>query len=329
MKISLDFPMASTIFTMIIGLFLIVYVFTFFKKNAYLKEYFRTGSGSVPSLVGGSKNFIDVGPTSMLTLGSKPTVGAIQRTQIEDEGITSDRGVEKTVYPSKDEVTLTSIDTPYTQEPIQEVDDYEYNMVYANESNTPLSKELRQKLIRQYPMHWTGYPPSSSQFQAGLQESFRNATQDVPDDAKPYQNISGSLMAPPDLSEMEREERKILQTYKPDFPPKATMYDERDARKLIKKIYDAKGLIPDIKHREGTNVYEVTGTRRKNEKVVYEDEAPASGSAVEGAGEDMIQAPFSLPETARSSEKNPWNYTAWTPGLDKVFSPGDPRKNWA
>jgi len=299
MKISLEFPKFSTIFMLIIGFFLAAYVFVFFKTNAYLKEYFQSGS--------------------------EPAVGVAPRTQIST---TKDNGPEKVVYPPGVEVQMTTVETPYTQEQTDEDGDYEYNMVYANESNTPLSKELRQKLMRQYPMHWTGYPPSSSQFQAGLQESFQNAKQDVPDDAKPYQNISGSTMAPPDLSEMEREERKILQTYKPEFPPKATTYDERDARKLIKKIYDAKGLIPDVKHKEDTNVYEIVGTRRKNEKIVYEDEAPASSAPVEGAGEDTMQAPFSLPETERSSNKNPWNYTAWTPGLEKVYSPSDPRENW-
>jgi len=314
MPVTIQIPTIYTILKIIGAAIIILYIVNYFKGRAYLREYFQ--GGSVPNIAIGSAKFIDVGPTPML----------IATSGVEDT--TKNNTSERIIYPSGVEVDMTTVETPYTQEQTDEDGDYEYNMVYANESNTPVSKELRQKLMRQYPMHWTGYPPSSSQFQAGLQESFQNATQDVPDDAKPYQNISGSTMAPPDLSEMEREERKILQTYRPEFPPKATLYDERDARKLIKKIYDAKGLIPDVKHREDTNVYEIVGTRRKNEKVVYEDEAPASGGAVEGAGEGVIQAPFSLPETARSSNKNPWNYTAWTPGLEEVYSPSDPRENW-
>ena len=324
MKISIEFPTFSTVFKVIIAVSLIVYTILFFRKKAYLREFFQSGGGSGPNMTIGSGQFINVGNTRMVTLGSSPKVGPMPapRTQIMNE--------DKTAYnnSSNYDVKMSSVETPYTQEPIQELDDYEYNMVFMNESNTALSKDLRQKLMSQYPMHWTAYPPSSSQFQAGLQESFQNATQSVPDDAKPYQNISGSTMAPPDLSGMEREERKILQTYRPEFPPKMTTYDERDARKLIKKIYDAKGLIADVNHREGTNVYEIVGTRRKNETVQYEDEeAPASSGAVQAAGEGVVQAPYNVEDTTGST-KNPWKYTAWTPNLEKVFAPSDPRDDW-
>jgi hypothetical protein len=188
-------------------------------------------------------------------------------------------------------------------------------------------------------MHWTTYPPSSTQFQAGYKESFQNAKQNVPDDAKPYENISGSTMQPPDTSDLEREERRILQTYAPEFPPKAQQYDERDANRLIKKVYDAKGLIPEVRHRHGTNVYEIIGTRRKNEKIVYEDEeASATQRANPYAGEGTVPVVSNINELATSSrdsfyssEKgsaNPWQYTAWTPGLERVFAPTDPKQNW-
>jgi len=148
-------------------------------------------------------------------------------------------------------------------------------------------------------------------------------------------------MAPPDMSAIEKEERKILQTYKPNFPPKGTTYDERDARKLIKKMYDAKGLIPDISHTEGTNVYNIVGTRRKNEKVVYEDEeAPASSQTFDGISDSIIQAPFGVNEmttenrdkfydSSQGGSPNPWKYTAWTPGLERTFAPTAPTQDWA
>ena len=144
---------------------------------------------------------------------------------------------QPTVVPTSASVTVTPSEMPYEQKPIDNVDDYEYNLVYQNESDVSLSKELRNKLMSQYPMHWTGYPPSSSQFQAGLRESFENAKPDVPDDAKPYQLVDGSNMSPPDMSEVEKDERKILQTYKPQFPPEGTTYDARDVNTLIKDIY--------------------------------------------------------------------------------------------
>ena len=254
--------------------------------------------------------------------------------------MTENNNSEKPMFPGAGEIEMTVFSPPYEQQAIQNLDDYEYNLIYTNEGDRVLKKELRDKMMAQYPMHWTTYPPSSSQFQAGYRESFQNAKQDVPDDAKPYQNISGSTMQPPDAGINEREERKVLQTYTPDFPPKAQTYDDRDANTLIKKIYDAKGLIPIVNHKEGTNVYEIVGTRRKNEKIVYEDE---QGPALQGAntttGEGVVPVVSGLNEMTTSSRDsfyasggqgstNPWQYTAWTPGLERVFSPTEPKQNW-
>ena len=236
-------------------------------------------------------------------------------------------------------VTLTPTNTPYDRSRIDNLSDYETNFIYKNESDKPLDKKLRDKLMSQYPMHWTGYPPSSSQFQAGLRESFENAKPDVPDDAKPYESVGGGNMSPPDLSAVEREERKILQTYKPTFPPSATTYDPRDAGRLIKELYDAKGLIPQVKHKEGSNIYEVVGTRKKGEKVQYEDEVgPVSKNPVAAAGEGTIQVPYAVNDMMTSTKdnfydensgkKNPWDYTSWTPGLERMFAPTEPKVNW-
>jgi hypothetical protein len=313
---------ARTFFLAVITICTILYVFFYITKKAYLKEYFQSNEDSYPSV---SATTVAEG-SAMIASASGNYNPLAERTQID--AIANNNSGEVIMRPAGETITLTPGDTPYAREPIEDVDDYEYNMVYMNESNTALSKDLRQKLMRQYPMHWTTYPPSSAQFQAGYQESFQNAAQDVPDDAVPYQNISGATMSPPDMAVMEREERKILQTYAPEFPPKGVTYDERDANKLIKKIYDAKGLIPQVNHREGTNVYEIVGTRRKNETVVYEDDvqARASNGAVADAGENTIQVPVAVTEMATGS--NPWQYTAWTPGLERVFAPSEPTQNW-
>ena len=238
-------------------------------------------------------------------------------------------------------VDLTSVESPYTREPINSIDDYEANVIYMNESDKALSKELRDKLTSQRPMDWAGLPPSSSQFQAGLRASFENAKPTVPDDAKPYQNIAGDLMQPPDLSEMEKKERQILQTYKPKFPPTPTSYDPRDANELITQIYDAKGLIPQVKHKDGTNVYEIVGVRRKDEKPVFEDEEVEASTDAKGpqidspqVAQDMSRGatdPYFEPGTPAAETKgrsNKWNYTSWTPGLERMFAPTEDQQQW-
>ena len=248
------------------------------------------------------------------------------------------RGDASVTVGETKEVSLTAVEVPYTQTPINEVGDYdEVNMVYQNEADTPLSKALRDKLMSQRPMDWSGYPPSSSQFQAGLRESFENAKPTVPDDPKPFENVSGDLMQPPDMSELERKERAILQTYKPKFPPTPTTYDSRDANEIIKQIYDLKGVIPDVRHKEGTNVYEIVGVRRKDEKVMFEDEA----EAMPGANKDAMESTTKGPQAARDAffdsgsgavqtkeRSNKWNYTSWTPGLERMFAPTEPQQQW-
>jgi len=263
---------------------------------------------------------------------------------LNNDVVTRD-SAKRIVQNETTEVEITPVEVPYSREPINDVDDYERNVVYMNESDTAMSKELRDKLMSQRPMDWAGLPPSSAQFQAGLRESFENAKPTIPDDAKPYQNITGDLMQPPDLSEAERNERKILQTYKPKFPPTPTSYDPRDAQELITQIYDAKGLIPQVKHKDGTNVYEIIGVRRKDEKVMFEDEeGEASTDANPKVLESTIQAPqvardmsrqvvdpFFEPGTQAVSTKgrsNKWNYTSWTPGLERMFAPTEPQQNW-
>lgn len=240
---------------------------------------------------------------------------------------------------STKEVNLTPVEVPYTQEPINDIYEYEVNAVYENESDVALSRGLRNKLMSQRPMDWAGLPPSSSKFQAGLQESFQNAQPTVPDDAKPYKNISGDLMQPPDLSEMEMKEKKILQTYRPKFPPTPTSYDPRDANELIKEIYDLKGVIPEVRHKDGTNVYEIIGVRKKDEKVMFEDEAEVSEEPNTDAMESTINAPQAVTDMNQSKDTffdpgaskqhtKKWNYTAWTPGLERMFAPTDAQQQW-
>jgi hypothetical protein len=249
--------------------------------------------------------------------------------------------------PTPKTIELAPVEVPYTKQPINGVDDYEYNLVYQNESDKALSQGLRNKLMSQRPMEWSGLPPSSSQFQAGLRESFENAKPTVPDSAKPYDNIAGNLMQPPDMSQVEKEEKKILQTYKPKFPPTPTTYDSRDVNELIQKVYDAKGVIPEVVHKEGTNVYEIVGVRRKDEKVVFEDEA-VEADATEGpnkeAMESTVKAPLAVRDmnspskdaffdegsaaVEKKSRTNRWDYTAWTPGLERMFAPTKAQEAW-
>lgn len=246
------------------------------------------------------------------------------------------------------------IEAPYIQNPIYSVDDYEYNLIFQNEGDKEMTKKEINRLTAQYPLDWSVQPPNSAVFQKGVAEMRQRDAEAIKQDTtegfmdtaqpskpitlNPYKEMEGQALTPPDTTATEMEERKILQTYKPAKADSLTTYDLEDAKQLISKIYDAKGLIPTIVQKPD-NVYEVIGTRRKDEKIVYEDEeAPASKEPVQQAGEATITVPpsaldiavgldpFFAPEP--SGRTNRWDYTKWTPGLERTFAPTFATEKW-
>ena len=303
-----------TLFMLMFGLILLGYGILYLEGRNYLREAFQGSAGSNSPTAG------QLYPTPMPIMQAPDEAGGSGRVLME--------------YTTMDPVAKGSI---------QRLDDYEYSMVYQNESDRALSKGLRDKLMSQRPLEWAGLPPSSSQFQAGLRESFENATPNVPDNAKPFSAVNGDNMVPPDTESTEMEERKVLQSYKaPSAKDLSTYNPDEDPEALIQRLYDVKGLVPTVAHKEGTNVYEVIGVRRKDEKVVYEDEeAPASSSPVQHAGEARISIPPTAYDTAAAKDPfydtappsgrtrvGKWDYQAWTPGLERMFAPSNSTQAW-
>ncbi len=243
---------------------------------------------------------------------------------------------------------------PFATTPINSVDDYEYSMVFQQEGDKAMTKAQRDLLMSQYPMDWSTQPPSSALFQEGLakfKEAFENPskqkaewTEDV------YKQVSGDNMIPPDTLAVEQQEREILATYKPKDPESLKTYDAADAKEIMKRIYSSKGKVAEYQEvRPG--VYVVLQTRDKNEKIVYEDDmdgthppvagetqAAATMDANKAVGENTIEVPpaveqvqggmdpFFSPGTKARDGK--WDYTSWTPGLERMFAPTEPRANW-
>jgi hypothetical protein len=232
------------------------------------------------------------------------------------------------------------IESPSVKQAILDVDDYEYNLVFQQEGDREISKALYNKLQSQYPLDWSVQPPSSAHFQAGLQkmkESFTGSPVSQTG-ADPYKQMGNEALVPPDTSAAQMEERKILQLYRPEKTDSLGTYQLDDAQALIRRIYDAKGMIPEVVKKED-NVYEVIGTRRKDEKIVYEDEnPPAQRAPVAEAGEGRITVPVTAVDTAAgldpffspsaSTHIDRWDYTKFTPGLERMFAPTYPTVEW-
>ena len=135
------------------------------------------------------------------------------------------------------------------------------------------------------------------------------------------------------------KERKVLQTYKPKNTSDLQTYDVDDAYKLIKKIYDAKGEVPIIEHNKDTNIYNIVGTRNKNEKIEYEDDLPVanltdiSSNQVtvipQGAKDYLMDSdPFYDVEKGANTRTGKWDYTKWSQGLERSFAPTYSLSQW-
>lgn len=236
---------------------------------------------------------------------------------------------------STNEFIVDSTNPPYATQPINSIDDYEYNLVFQNENDREITKELRNKLMSQYPMDWSTQPPSSSHFQQELKEPFQTRKMDI-------SGVYDENVFPLDADYVEKKERKNLQQYQPKGTKDlTTTYDIDDAYTLIKNMYDAKGLDPQIEHKEDTNIYEIIGVRKKGEKVLYEDElgdATASNEAVRENQESVTVVPQAATDilydsdpfynTQQSSRTGKNDYTKWTKGLERSFAPTYPLSQW-
>jgi len=233
---------------------------------------------------------------------------------------------------------------PFSTPSIDSLDDYEYNMVFGNENDREITKTTRDTLMSQYPMDWSVQPSSSELFAQGLaayKEGFATSAQKDTNQGlpSPYTVIDGSKFLPPDLQGAEGKERDILQTYVPKNPQSLTTYDAADAKELVEKLYAAKGLVADMKE-TGNNVFTITSVRSATEKPVFDDEqALTSSTAVPSAGENTIVVP-TIPSQNQMDGLDPfftpgektrdgkWDYTRWTPGLERAFAPTMPIKEW-
>jgi hypothetical protein len=265
----------------------------------------------------------------------------LTRTARTKEAFTDPINTGELRKPCKPSIVLDQqTEAPFVKQRILDVDDYEYNLVFQQEGDREVSKALYNKLQSQYPLDWSTQPPSSAHFQAGVQrlrESFEGSPVSQPG-PNPYREMGADALTPPDTTAAQMEERKILQLYKPAKTDSLESYQLDDAMALIQRIYDAKGLIPEVKKKDG-DVYEIMGTRRKDEKIVYEDEnPPAQRAPVEEAGEGRITVPVTAVDTAAgldpfftpgaSTHLDRWDYTKFTPGLERMFAPTYPTAEW-
>ena len=178
--------------------------------------------------------------------------------------------------------------------------------------------------------------PPDSQERAVDEESWKFQPAD-PKILEGFATIEGKGLQPDDKDALEAQERAILATYVPKRSADLTTYSVEDAEDLIKKIYDARKQIPSYKKRDD-GVYEVYEVKDKDPKIIWEDDVvPGLGKPV-GAIGDYIRVPVVAEQVAANLDpffeprtrlsNNRADYTAFTPQLERMFAPSDPRMDW-
>jgi hypothetical protein len=232
---------------------------------------------------------------------------------------------------------------PYLMNPIDDLDDYELSLVFQNQGSREASRKQISDAMTRYPMDWSVQPPNSQYFQDHEAEFKKKQEEQSmnPPVTSFYKEVDGSNMTPPDLDAMDEEERKILQTYKPESSKGLLQYSVDDVKALLEKVYTRKGLIPVIeKSKQGENIWEITEVKEKDPKIVWEDELEnqTEREKMRQRGEEVIEVPYTAGDIAagldpffqarNSVRDGKYDYTQWTPGLERMFAPTYPIKNW-
>ena len=237
-------------------------------------------------------------------------------------------------------------DIPYLtnlNSPINSLNEYEVATVFNNRGSKPASRQQISDAMTSYPMDWTVQGPDSQHFQEN-QAAFEKEQANKASDPAPtsfYREVDGSNMTIPDTEAMNEEEKQILQTYVPETSKGLLQYSVEDVKQLVDRVYTKRGLVPVInKSKQGENIWEITEVKEKNPKIVWEDEVErdVQRAAMEQRGEEVIEVPYTV--TDLSSGLDPffqsrnrvrdgkYDYTEWTPGLERMFAPTYPLKSW-
>jgi len=249
--------------------------------------------------------------------------------------------------PSSQTTRMAPPEKPYSKEPIDRLDDYEVSAIFQNQGTKEASKKQISDAMTRYPMDWSVQGPASQLFQESV-EGYQNegpasgpaslgpASQPAPTVPASVSESNHSVL--PDSARQEEEERKILQMYQPEKSTNLLEYSVDDVKTLVDKLYTKRGLVPElVKSKQGNNVWEVIEVKEKDPKIVWEDEAPMTAREKrEVRREEVIEVPYTVSDMAagldpffqKNSSVRDGRYTQWTPGLERMFAPTQPIKQW-
>ena len=222
-------------------------------------------------------------------------------------------------------------ETPYLENPINSVDDYELSLVFQNQGSKEVSKKQISDAMTRYPIDWTVQGPDSQTFQDNQVKYEKKKANELNNPSSIANNKDVSL---PDSLTMDAEEMKILQTYEPESSKGLLEYSLDDVKSLLEKVYLKKGLIPVIeKSKQGQNIWEIVEVKEKDPHIVWEDD---TRDRMTQRGEEIIEVPHTVSDVSAGLDPffKPRNgirdgkYNNFTPGLERMFAPTQPIKSW-
>jgi hypothetical protein len=247
-------------------------------------------------------------------------------------------GISQQLSPQPIQKAMIPPEKPYMKEPIDSLDQYELSAVYQRQGSKEATKKQLNDAMTRYPLDWSVQGPASGYFQEKQEEYQRQS--EKTDVVNAYGANESTDMMLPDSALQEEEERKILQTYQPQKSSSLLNYSADDVKTLVEKIYDKRGLIPElVKSKQGQNVWEIIEVKEKNPNIVWEDDKPMKErEKMNMRGEEVIDVPYMVSDVSagldpffqksRSVRDGRFDYTEWSPGLERMFAPTQPIKDW-
>lgn len=259
------------------------------------------------------------------------------------EGSEKGKAKPSAPYPSSYR-QISPPEKPYTKEPINSLDQYELSAVFQQQGSKEASKQQLDQAMARYPMDWSVQGQGSQIYQENEELYKKSAEARRASQVDGYLSSDPMEMMLPDSALQEEEERKILQTYKPEKSANLLNYSVDDVKTLVDKLYAKKGLIPElVKSKQGQNVWEVIEVKEKNPKIVWEDDPSVLSQMGErdkmiARREETIDVPYTVSDLAAGLDPfyakgqpvrdGRFNYHQWTPGLERMFAPTHPIKDW-
>jgi hypothetical protein len=217
----------------------------------------------------------------------------------------------------------------------------ETDFVREQEGGFDPTKDAINAARRQFPFDWANLPPSANEFQRQQMLYVKSAEKQAAShpgqyNKETFKDIDAADVLPSDNMDEDTRMAKIIKSYVPIPAGEFAAPTKESVEEFVKKIYKPRGLIPMVKQRGDTNVYEIYETKEINPKIVYEDDLQEKPNLLEpltdqentvenfdGEAKDRGVAPKSVKTRAGRQ-----SYANYNPELEVMFGPRMMWQQW-